>query len=139
MWRAWTDGAARKGADDEWHAGVGVVMFRERDPDSRRESAFHICGCTSQRAELEAVIEAIEMVAPGERLHVETDSQYVVSGMYGAWNLSAKNKSVWDKLRRLSSKRDVEYTHIPRCSGPEAVAVDRLAKHAMRMKCDSDT
>ena len=133
MWRAWTDGAARKGADGEWHCGYAVVLLGPTG--ERREIADHSCGDTSQRAELLAVIEAVELVGPGERLHVDTDSQYVVSGLYGQWNLSAKNKDLWTKLRRLVAKRDVGFTHIPRCSEPEAVAVDQLAKRAMR-DCD---
>jgi ribonuclease HI len=133
MYRAWTDGAARRDADGVWHCGYAVVLLR---PDgSQMEVAFHECGATSQGAELLAVIEAVEMVSSGERLHVDTDSQYVVSGILGEWNLSNKNRGLWDRLRRLSTQRDVEYTHIPRCSEPEAVVADKMAKEAMR-RCD---
>jgi ribonuclease HI len=110
------------------------VLLQEDSPAYRQESAYHLCGCTSQQAELWAVIEAIDMIPPEGWIHIDTDSMYVVQGVLGEWNLR-KNKDLWDRLRHLLTTRDVEFTHIPRCSQPEAVVADKMAKEAMR-RCD---
>lgn len=133
MYLAWTDGAARKGADGAWHAGVAVILVRGTSDGAvvRESSSYHSCSTTSQQAELLAVIEALEMVSPGEHIHIDTDSMYVVEGLLGKWNLR-QNAAIWTQLRNLVASRDAEFTHIPRCSDPESIEVDALAKRAMR-------
>ncbi len=124
------DGSCQKG-----RAGVGVWFGNgdARNVSERLEGAQQ----TNQRAELTALIRALEM-APNVPLHVRSDSEYCVLGVNFRLNWWATtgwqeraNIDLWRRIHALLSRRahSVVLEHVRAHSGnPGNDAADRLAK-----------
>lgn len=95
---------------------------------------------TNNQMELTAVIEAIEMLRPGERATIFSDSQYVVNGittwvydwMKKGWVTSSGsmvlNRDLWTRLVELTRKHKLQFKWIKGHSNFQIDSVDKLAK-----------
>ena len=124
---AYTDGAC---ATHTTKCGGAAVVLIDGD-DKEERSSFHVCETTSQRMELEAIIEALDMVPPLTDIFIKTDSMYVAGGYTGSWNLK-HNLDLWARLRGLAMNRMVILAYIPRNSEPGHAEADGLASQASK-------
>jgi ribonuclease HI len=88
----WTDGACENNGKPSARAGVGVYLG-EGDPRNVSEPLEG--EQTNNRAELTAVIRALEIIGRDTSAIVYTDSQYVVNGL-SSWIAGWKKKG-WRK------------------------------------------
>lgn len=79
---------------------------------------------TNNRMELTAAIEALHFFPPGSRLHVYSDSQYVVNGItkwIRNWKRKSfekiKNVDLWLRLDNLNEARVVEWEWVKAHNG----------------------
>ncbi len=95
---------------------------------------------TNNRMELTAVIRGLEALKRPCRIHVFTDSQYVVKGMTEwlagwkkkGWKNAArepvKNVDLWQQLEALAAQHDIEWNWVKGHAGhPENERADQLA------------
>lgn len=138
----WTDGACRCNGTDNAVAGVGVY-FGPRDPRNLSEPLEG--AQTNQRAELKAVIRALQVLAEEGDLErpvqIRTDSRYVQRGLHQhlpRWKVrgwktttktAVKNRELWECLDALYAQFvDVTLVHVRGHSGDAGnEAADRLA------------
>jgi ribonuclease HI len=94
--------------------------------------------------ELTAVIRALEAIAPGARIRVTTDSQYVQKGI-SAWihgwkrrgwrtadRKPVKNVDLWMRLDEVARAHQVEWHWVKGHAGhPENERADALANQAI--------
>ena len=115
---AYTDGACR---NNPGPGGWGVLL---RAAGRERELSGREAATTNNRMELTAVIRALEALAPGARVRVYTDSQYVQKGI-SAWihnwkkrgwrtadNKPVKNADLWRQLDALAARHTVHWIWI---------------------------
>ena len=126
MYRAWTDGAYSPRRNCGGWAFIIVPPLPLRCVEMR----CHVCNTTSQRMELEALRVALTSVPEGAEIEVITDSEYAVHGFNRDWLLQA-NLDLWERIWELGDARVVTMTFSPRCSIPEQIEVDHLAKLAV--------
>lgn len=80
---------------------------------------------TNQRMELTAVIKALSSLNTKDKIHIYTDSAYVVNCIHKQWYVKwiandwrgangtkVSNKDLWEQLLSLLKDRNVEFTHI---------------------------
>lgn len=131
IWRAFTDGAGPTAT------GCGGAAARVFPPawtcgqPAPVESYFHVCATTSQRMELSAVAEALDMTPPGAEVMLTTDSQYAYHAVIGDWKLKG-NLDLIERLHRLAAERKVCMVWKPRNSEPDMKAVDWLSKQVAK-------
>ncbi len=123
----YTDGACR--VHDTKCGGVGIVICTPGKPVDTY--SFHQCATTNQRMELMAVIAALAPMPLGADVLVKSDSEYVVRGHNENWRTKT-NHDLWQELRGMMKGRNATLTWIPRCSEPDHVKADQLAKEASR-------
>ncbi|MEM7217478.1 MAG: ribonuclease HI [Pseudomonadota bacterium] len=135
----YTDGACRGNpGPGGWaalivEAGAESRMLAEAEPQT-----------TNNRMELMAAIAGLEALAPGARVHLTTDSQYVRQGISSwikgwkrnGWRTAAgkpvKNKDLWQRLDAAAAPHEVEWFWVKGHSGhPENEAVDAGANAAI--------
>lgn len=107
--------------------GIGYLAIDETTDELLFEVSLPYHNQTSQRAELMAVIEALTRCSPDEHVTVRTDSEYIVEGFAGNYNL-VKNTDLWDELNAVAAQIRVKMEYIPRRSDEWACMVDDLAK-----------
>jgi len=107
-----------------------------------------ISGCerqtTNNRMEMIAAIEALRLVHPNSRIHVVTDSNYLVQGMkkwVKGWikrnwltsqNKPVLNRDLWEALLELSRLHQIEWNWIKGHHGhAENERCDELARKAI--------
>jgi len=95
----YTDGAC---SGNPGPAGIGVVLICG---DSRREISRYIGKATNNRAEIQAVIDALRCLHRPERIHVtlHTDSQLVYGLLALNWKAKA-NIDLVTEMRDLAQK-----------------------------------
>ena len=121
--------------------GFAAVIEGKGKP---REIVGSVPQTTNNRMEMMAVIRALVSLSKPTRVHVVTDSQYVVLGMTQwihnwkrkAWKTASgqpvKNKDLWLKLLELSDEHKVTWEWIRGHSGhPQNERADSLAKNAI--------
>jgi ribonuclease HI len=121
--------------------GFAAIIEGGRKP---REIVGSVPQTTNNRMELMAVIRALVSLSKPSRVHVLTDSQYVVLGMtqwIHAWKRKrwktasgqpVKNKDLWVKLLELADEHQVRWEWIRGHSGhPQNERADYLAKRAI--------
>ena len=100
---------------------------------------------TNQRMELMAAIEGLVVVAPDRRVHLHTDSAYVMNcfrdrwyerwergGWLGTNRKPVTNRDLWERLIAETRRHDVVWTKVKGHSGdPHNERVDALARAAM--------
>ena len=115
-----TDGASK---GNPGKGGFGAVIVHD---DTVTELGAHKARTTNNEMELQAVVEALKVVAhTGESVALYTDSKYVVEGAKGwifgwmknDWKTKAKtdvlNKELWQELASLLRKVTVEWHKVP--------------------------
>ena len=139
----YTDGACRNNGTDIAVGGIGVY-FGPSDP--RNASEPLLGRQTNQRAELQAVIRALEIIVSHRRgsresVEIRTDSSYVQKGITkwihgwkkNNWRTASqkpvKNKDLWITLDHLVTKVNrAIFVHVKAHSGIEGnEQADRLA------------
>jgi ribonuclease HI len=121
--------------------GFAAIIEGEGKP---REIVGSVPQTTNNRMELMAILRALVSLSKPTRVHVLTDSQYVVLGMtqwIHAWKRKrwktasgqpVKNKDLWVKLLELADEHQVSWEWIRGHSGhPQNERADYLAKRAI--------
>ncbi len=130
----YADGACR---GNPGPGGWGVLL---REGGRERELHGGEAATTNNRMELTAVIRALEALAPGARVRVYTDSQYVQKGI-SAWihdwkrrgwrtadRKPVKNVDLWMRLDEVARTHAVEWHWVRGHAGhPENERADALA------------
>ncbi|MDH4096088.1 MAG: ribonuclease HI [Betaproteobacteria bacterium] len=130
----YADGACR---GNPGPGGWGVLL---REGGRERELHGGEAATTNNRMELTAVIRALEALAPGARVRVFTDSQYVQKGI-SAWihdwkrrgwrtadKKPVKNQDLWMRLDEAARAHAVEWHWVRGHAGhPENERADALA------------
>ena len=130
----YADGACR---GNPGPGGWGVLL---REGGRERELHGGEAATTNNRMELTAVIRALEALAPGARVRVYTDSQYVQKGISTwihdwkrrGWRTAdkkpVKNVDLWTRLDELRRGHHVEWHWVRGHAGhPENERADALA------------
>jgi ribonuclease HI len=130
----YADGACR---GNPGPGGWGVLL---RAGGRERELHGGEPATTNNRMELTAVIRALESLAPGARVRVYTDSQYVQKGISEwihdwkrrGWRTAdrkpVKNVDLWMRLDELARGHEVEWHWVRGHAGhPENERADALA------------
>ena len=130
----YADGACR---GNPGPGGWGVLL---RAAGHERELHGGEPATTNNRMELTAVIRALEALAPGSRVRVYTDSQYVQKGITEwihdwkrrgwrtAGRKAVKNVDLWMRLDELARGHEVEWHWVRGHAGhPENERADALA------------
>lgn len=99
---------------------------------------------TNNRMELTAVIRALEVLQRPSRLHIVTDSQYVLHGItqwLAGWKRRGwrtadgkpvKNQELWERLDELLAPHQAEWTWVRGHTGhPENERADALANRGI--------
>ncbi len=99
---------------------------------------------TNNRMELTAVIRALEVLQRPSRLHIVTDSQYVLHGItqwLAGWKRRGwrtadgkpvKNQELWQRLDELLAPHEAEWTWVRGHTGhPENERADALANRGI--------
>ena len=134
----YADGACR---GNPGPGGWGVLL---REGGRERELHGGEAATTNNRMELTAVIRALEALAPGARVRVYTDSQYVQKGI-SAWihdwkrrgwrtaeKKPVKNQDLWMRLDEVARGHEVEWHWVRGHAGhPENERADALANRAI--------
>ena len=110
--------------------GIGVLLHRPgAEQGEYEESSAHYCATTNNRMELQAAIEALDMVSPGVEtdMLIYSDSTYVVGGFMWGWTMRT-NTDLWEELMHLADERGfVSMAHMKRNSCPEHARADEMA------------
>jgi ribonuclease HI len=115
------------------------------DGDTEREISGAEPLTTNQRMELTAAIEGLAAIAEGRRVHLYSDSAYVVNcfrdrwwerweraGWTNAGKQPIANRDLWERLLREARSREVEWHKVRGHSGdPLNDRVDALARAAI--------
>ena len=126
----YTDGAAR---GNPGRAGWGAVIIN-KETSVVVEIGGYSPHATNNQMELTGAIKALEYVSEhkkyvGQKIALYTDSSYVIRGMKqwvhtwkkNGWQTSQKkgveNMQLWQKLVKLSDKKDIEWLYVPGHSG----------------------
>jgi ribonuclease HI len=130
----YADGACR---GNPGPGGWGVLL---RQGGRERELHGGEAATTNNRMELTAVIRALEALAPGARVRVYTDSQYVQKGISQwihdwkrrGWRTAdkkpVKNVDLWMRLDEAARAHEVEWHWVRGHAGhPENERADALA------------
>jgi ribonuclease HI len=75
---------------------------------ARREMNGHEPATTNNRMEMTAVLEALRATAPGSRIVLRSDSQYVINTMTKGWKRN-KNHDLWKVLDDAAAARQVTF------------------------------
>ena len=135
----WTDGSFIR---NKMKAGVGIVIKENGLPTREVSEPFVLEPITNNRAEIMAVVRALEIVRPvaGQKLFIHTDSMYVINGitayihgwLKNNWMTKAgdavKNKDLWVLLYDRVRSRAVTFEHVKgHANSPENSLADTLA------------
>jgi ribonuclease HI len=134
----YADGACR---GNPGPGGWGVLL---RAAGHERELHGGEPATTNNRMELTAVIRALEALAPGSRVRVYTDSQYVQKGITEwihdwkrrgwrtAGRKAVKNVDLWMRLDELARGHEAEWHWVRGHAGhPENERADALANQGI--------
>jgi len=133
-----TDGACR---GNPGPGGWGALL---RYRGHERELAGAAPATTNNRMELTAAIEGLRALKRPSRIHVVTDSQYVLNGITSwlpgwkarGWRTAdrapVKNADLWQELEHLADAHEVSWEWVRAHAGhPENERADRLANAAI--------
>lgn len=140
---AYTDGAC---SGNPGPGGWGVLLLARKNGEVLKES--ELCGgapeTTNNRMELQAAIEALEILSRKSTITIVTDSSYVKDGitkwMFGwkknGWKTAqkkpVKNMELWQRLDDAQAKHEVEWEWVKGHAGHEEnERADELARRGM--------
>ncbi|BCM90396.1 ribonuclease HI [Abditibacteriota bacterium] len=134
----WCDGAC---SGNPGRGGWGAIIEQN---GKRRELSGGDTDTTNNKMELSALIAALKDVAPGTKVKIVTDSDYVVKGatvwvkgwIRNGWKTAAKapvkNKELWQELHGLLQMRPHSLHWVKGHAGhPENERCDELARNAI--------
>jgi cyclic pyranopterin phosphate synthase len=117
----YTDGACSGNPGPGGWAAIVVGDGRRRELKGQERKT------TNNRMEITAAIKGLSETAPGSKVRVESDSQYLVFTMTKGWKRRANN-DLWDILDKIVAERKVEWKWIRGHAGhPENERADTLA------------
>tara|TARA_R110002096_G_scaffold131497_9_gene281396 strand:- start:1648 stop:2088 length:441 start_codon:yes stop_codon:yes gene_type:complete len=133
-----TDGACR---GNPGPGGWGALL---RFNDSEKMLKGAVSETTNNRMELQAAISALESLSRPCKIHLTTDSRYVMDGIQQwlpnwkkrGWKTAnkkpVKNEDLWRRLDELASAHDIDWHWVKGHSGHrENDIVDQLANDAI--------
>jgi ribonuclease HI len=110
----YTDGSCINHGKGKGEGSFGYVISAKRNGKEilKGFSSKKYSGTTSQRMELSAIIEALNMIDPGHTINVYSDSQYCVKGInewLDGWILthrlkSRQNNDLWSNFIKVRKK-----------------------------------
>jgi ribonuclease HI len=127
---------------DSGPGGFGVVL---RYAGHEKELSGYEPEATSQRMELVAAIKGLEALNNRSKIHVFSDSQYLVQGMskwIHNWTRNGRleepgalaNQDLWKQLETLSHQHEISWEWVRGHSGhPFNERCDKLAKRAVEV------
>lgn len=134
----YTDGSC------EGNPGPGGYAAIIEEDGARRQIVGAERETTNNRMELMAPIEALRSLSERCRVHIASDSQYVVLGITQwihswqrkGWKTASKepvkNRDLWERLLGQTARHEVTWEWVRGHSGhPENEEVDLLAKQAI--------
>ncbi|KAJ3310114.1 hypothetical protein HDV04_005380 [Boothiomyces sp. JEL0838] len=120
--KVYTDGSCRGNGKTGARAGIGIFVA---DGDSRNVSERYLDGPTNNRAEIYAVIRALEIFKDAPNVMIYSDSQYTINGIKTwinnwkkqGWKTSngqpVANKDLWQRFDQLySARKDVSIEYV---------------------------
>lgn len=135
----WCDGAC---SGNPGLGGWGAII---EENGVRRELSGGRAQTTNNQMELQALIEALQSTAPGARVHVVTDSEYVSKGITqwlrgwirNGWKTASKqpvkNREQWQQLHELLQARPHKIEWVRGHNGHEEnERCDELARAAIK-------
>ena len=149
--RIYTDGACRGNPGPGGWGALLIYRSREKELSGAEEHT------TNNRMELTAAIEALQAVRRKCRIHLTTDSRYLMDGVRkwlprwrrNRWLNSRKkpiaNRDLWERLDELSSRFDIDWHWVKghgddegnvRADGLANAGIDRLL--AKRLPADEE-
>lgn len=101
--------------------GITVTDFLKKNPpDCFIINSGSEKNTTNNRMEIKAVIEAIifikNEIKTAKKLHIYSDSKYVVSTLSEGWTKN-KNNDLWDELEKLASLFEIKWHWVKGHSG----------------------
>lgn len=124
----------------KYNPGPGGYAFIIREGNQTVSASAGESHTTNNRMEMTAVLRALERIHLPSRIHIFTDSQYLINGMtrwvhtwlknnwMSANKEPVKNKDLWLKLLQLSKPHSVAWHWVKGHSGhPENEQCDRMA------------
>ncbi len=134
----WCDGAC---SGNPGKGGWGAIVEQN---GVKRELSGYASDTTNNKMELSALIAALKDVAPGTRVRIVTDSEYVVKGatvwlkgwIRNGWKTASKapvkNQDLWQELHALLQTRPHSLHWVKGHAGhPENERCDELARLAI--------
>lgn len=104
----YTDGACSKNGTKYAKAGIGVYFEGSEYKDvSERISGIQ----TNNRAELSAILKALQIVKYDENIIIYTDSEYAINGITGV-NRIHKNTDLFASILEIRKKRTGDVTFV---------------------------
>jgi len=139
-WRLWADGAC---SGNPGPGGYGAIV---EGPDGTEELSRGYRNTTNNRMELRGAIAALEMVPPGAKAVLMTDSRYVVDAIEKKWvdgwkrrgwrkadGGEVKNVDLWMLLLEACAGKTVRFRWVEGHAGdPGNERCDRLAVAATK-------
>lgn len=135
----YTDGACK---GNPGPGGWGVILHHP-DTGASKELSGHLPATTNNRAELQAVIEALKALRKPVAITIHTDSQLIAQGwgewlpkwQANGWRTTAKkavaNKDLWQQLVEAARPHKVTIIWVEGHAGhPLNERVDQLASQA---------
>lgn len=111
--------------------GWGVV-FASADGAMQGKLSGSEPETTNNRMELTAAIEGLKRTAPGARITLRSDSQYLINTMTRGWKRKA-NRDLWRILDSLAKERQVTFEWVRGHAGDQLNELaDELANSAAR-------
>ena len=130
----WTDGSGTtKGKPGGWAA---IMVFENGPVDVRKVVYGSLQETSSSQAELTAVLMGLNALKTSCRVHIFSDSMYVINGMtswvwkWERWDWKTqegedvKNSDLWMKLIDAANRHTVRYTHV---KGHVGIELNELA------------
>ena len=110
--------------------GWGVVLVRADGSESEHHGGKP--ATTNNQMEITAAVEGLRRTAPGARVLLRSDSQYVVNTMTLNWK-RRKNLELWAALDAEAARRQVTFEWVKgHNSDPLNERADRLANRGSR-------
>ncbi|KAJ3274725.1 hypothetical protein HDV01_002247 [Terramyces sp. JEL0728] len=143
--KVYTDGSCRGNGKAGARAGIGIFVA---DGDPRNVSERYLDGPTNNRAEIFAIIRALEIFKDTPNVKIYSDSQYTINGIKNwiqnwkrrDWKTSngqpVSNKDLWMKLDLLfSARNDVKIEYVEAHKGIYGNEMaDKLANNGAMME-----